>query len=110
MRTPAGRECAYYYQDFHRERSVMECRLLGPGGGWRPALCGSCPVPDIQLANACREMTLRGEVKTVFLGLGRRVRATAYCRRVNHAVSNPYTGCEECHRGLEQFTVKEPPT
>jgi hypothetical protein len=110
MRTPAGRDCAYYHQDFHRGKSLMECRLLGPKGGWQPSLCGNCPVPGILLANACPEMTLRGEVKSVFLGLGRRVRVTAYCRRVNHAVADPHIGCEECHRGLEQFKVKEPPT
>lgn len=107
MRTPAGRECPYYYQDFHRGRSVMECRLLGTRGGWKPALCGSCPVPGIALANACREMRLRGEVKAVFLGFGRRVRVSAYCTRVNHTVTDPHIGCEECHQGLDKFEVKD---
>jgi hypothetical protein len=106
MRTPAGKECSYYYQDFYRGLSRMECRLLGPKGGWEPKLCETCPVPGIQLANGCEEMTLRGEVKKGIFGLNRRVRVTAYCRKVNHIVSNPYIGCEECHQGLKEFQIR----
>jgi hypothetical protein len=109
MRTPAGRECPYYYQDFHRGRSVMECRLLGAGGGWKPDLCAKCPVPGIALANTCREMRLRGEVKTGFLGIGRRVVVSAFCLKVDRPVADPHIGCGECHRDLEKLEVRDPP-
>jgi hypothetical protein len=109
MQTPAGRECPYYYQDFHRGRSITECRLLGPRSGWTPDLCRTCPVPGIALANSCREMRLQAEVKSGFLGFGRKVRVSAFCHRVNRPVEDPYVGCGECHRILEDFEVREPP-
>ena len=28
MRTPAGKECRFYYQDYNRGRNVQECRLI----------------------------------------------------------------------------------
>ncbi len=28
MINPAGQECRFYYQDFHRGRSEQECRLV----------------------------------------------------------------------------------
>ena len=105
MITPAGRECSYYYQDFARGRSLQECRLLGPRGGWAPALCSTCPVPGIQMANDCPNMALRGEVRAIVFGLRPRVRVTAFCRKVNHAVADPHIGCEECHPELKEFRV-----
>src|SRR5688572_8219728 len=27
MRTPAGKECDFYYEDFHRGRELQECRI-----------------------------------------------------------------------------------
>jgi hypothetical protein len=105
MRTPFGQECTFYYQDFHRGRSVMECRLLGPKGSWEPALCKTCPVPGILLANACPDMSLRGEVKSLPFGLRRRVTVSAYCRQVEHAVADPHIGCEACHWGIKNIRV-----
>jgi hypothetical protein len=103
MRTPYGKECFYYYQDFYRGRSVMECRLLGPHGGWTPTLCKDCPVPAILADNACPNMTLRGEAVSGLFGLGRRVKVTAYCRQTDRVVSDPHIGCSECHRGLQEI-------
>jgi hypothetical protein len=108
MRTPAGSECSFFYQDFFRGRAMQECRLPGIGAAWRPALCATCPVPGIQLANGCREMTLRGAVDSRWFGLRRIVRVEAYCRRSNHAVVNPYTGCELCHRDVLQSLALPP--
>ena len=28
MRTPAGKECRYFYGNYHRGRGIEECRLL----------------------------------------------------------------------------------
>ncbi len=100
MRTPYGRECTYYYEDYGRGHSLQECRLLGPGSGWKPNQCKECPVPGIQMANACPEMVLRGKLATGFLGLGRRVTVTVYCRRSNRSDFDPHIGCVECHKEI----------
>ena len=81
----------------------MECRLLGPRGGWTPPLCKDCPVPAILMANACPNMILRGEAASGLFGLGRRVKVTAFCRQTDQAVADPHIGCSECHRGLREI-------
>jgi len=61
MRTPAGKECQYFYGDYYRGRQHEECRLLqtaDPPIIWRRELCTNCPVPDILRANACSHMIL----------------------------------------------------
>jgi hypothetical protein len=103
MRTPYGRECSYYYQDFARGRSLQECRLLEPTGGWKPALCKDCPVPGILLANACPDMVLHGRVKAGIFGLRRRVSVSTYCRRSNQSGFDPHTGCSECHKSIQEI-------
>ena len=48
--------CRYYYADFHRERVVVECRLIkrNPDSRpWRRALSDSCPVPGILNQTNC---------------------------------------------------------
>ncbi len=100
MRTPAGTECAYYYEDFARGRERQECRLIGqtPGGGrWTPDLCASCRVPRILLANACPHLVLGARAKRHFLGLARSVEVTASCTRSLAAVAEPEIGCGRCH-------------
>ncbi len=98
MRTPAGKECRYYYEDFHRGRNKQECRLLKnqPGSPWRPSDCAKCPVPEILWANASEDLSLEAEVKLGLLGLGRRVEVTSTCVKHNVQVSDPYIGCEQC--------------
>src|SRR5512136_806161 len=103
MRTPYGKECGYYYQDFGRGHSVQECRLLGAHSGWKPDLCKDCPVPGIQMANACPEMVLRGKISQGFLGLGRRVTVDVYCRRSNRSGFDPHIGCGECHEVIREI-------
>lgn len=100
MRTPYGQECGYYYEDFARGRSIRECRLLDPQGGWEVALCKTCPVPGIQRANACPDMVLRGKVSSGFLGLARRVTVSTYCRRTNRSGFDAHIGCGECHKEI----------
>ena len=103
MRTPYGKECSFYYQDFFRGRSLMECRLLGARSGWEPALCKDCPVPGIQLANACQYMVLSGKISAGFLGLRRRVAVSAYCRYTNRSGFDPHIGCGEDHALLKDI-------
>ncbi len=100
MRTPAGKECRYYYEDFHRGRSRQECRLIAPGAGvetWRPADCGRCPVPEILWANSSEHLELAATIEPgLFLGLGRRVNVEAHCSKHEAAIDDPYVGCIAC--------------
>jgi hypothetical protein len=100
MRTPAGTECSFYYADFHRGRAKQACRLIErnpEGGRWEPDLCARCPVPRIQLANACPHMILEGRVRKGLLSIGRRVEVSAYCLRSMQDVPEPEIGCGQCH-------------
>ena len=50
MRTPAGKECRFYYEDYNRGRNLHECRLIKSNPEslpWQPKYCEHCPVPDI---------------------------------------------------------------
>ena len=98
MRTPAGKECRYYYEDFNRGRAIQECRFLGRNStplAWEPRTCTICPVPDILRANGCPHMTLSAHL--VRRWLRRRVEVRAYCAQYNEPVKNPYIGCGRCH-------------
>ncbi len=99
MRTPAGKECEYFYGDYHRGRNREECRLLplNEADKWKPRLCETCPVPDILLANRCEHMVLRARIKRPLMVLPERMDIEAYCTKTEQAVSNPYVGCGECH-------------
>ncbi|HEC22904.1 MAG TPA: hypothetical protein ENI95_08305 [Chloroflexi bacterium] len=96
MKTPAGKECRYYYEDFHRGRSRQECRLL-LSKAWRPSDCRRCPVPEILWANASEYLELQARIERGFIfGLGRRVVVTARCRKHDVEIPDPYVGCELC--------------
>ncbi len=108
MRTPAGKECKYFYGNYYRGRNDQECRLLmASGNKWSADLCKTCPVPAILQANACEFMKLHGTVNrpisTIFQ---RRVQVTAFCEKVNRAVAEPQIGCGECHPLPPVFEVK----
>ncbi len=109
MKTPAGRECKYFYGDYYRGRSQEECRLLKASGErWTRDLCKTCPVPSIELANACEFLQLRGSVTRPLTALfQRRVQVTAYCDKTKRAVAEPHVGCGECHALPFNFQVKE---
>ena len=109
MRTPAGTECKYYYEDFHRGRSRQECRLIGPATGnraWHPRDCENCPVPGILRANASPHLHLEGEIRPGVLGIGRRVEVQAYCSKHDAEIEDPHVGCLQCaaeRPGLSAF-------
>ena len=109
MRTPAGQECSYFYGDYYRGRNHEECRLLQAAGErWTPSLCTTCPVPEIQLANACEFLHLRGHVTRPLSAMfQRRVQVTAFCEKTERHVSEPHVGCGECHKLPFTFEVKE---
>jgi hypothetical protein len=106
MRTPAGKECRHYYQDFHRGRSVQECRLVKENLSslaWRPTDCSRCPVPDILNANASRDLRLQITITAGFLGLRRRLEVKAWCRGEPLTLEKAYTGCVERDLQLDLF-------
>lgn len=100
MKTPAGRECPYFYGDYRRGRKAEECRLIDAnpqGGQWRPARCQTCPVPRIILANACPHLTLKARVANRWLGFVQQVEISASCRKMQTDVPEPEIGCGHCH-------------
>lgn len=106
MRTPAGSECPYYYEDFYRGRSTQECRLIGRTAGsrpWTPELCGRCPVPEILRVNACPNMVLEAKVIRRWLGLVHRVEVYAVCTEREVEVQDPFVGCGHCRPGAESL-------
>lgn len=109
MRTPAGKECKYFYGNYFRGRNTEECRLLRDSGqSWKAALCTTCPVPEVLRANACEFLRLSADVKRpLSAGLQRRVQIVAFCEKTNRDVAEPQIGCGECHPLPPEFVVKE---
>lgn len=109
MRTPAGKECPYYYSDFHRGRSTQSCRLLElkqESLPWQPSDCKGCPVPGIASANASPHLRLNLTIAPILLGLGRRKQLVATCEKHGILLDDPYVGCPQCNAerpGLEAF-------
>jgi hypothetical protein len=100
MRTPTGRECRFYYADFHRGRQVQECRLIArarESSPWTPGLCQTCPVPGILLANACPNLILDAHVARSLFGLVQRVEVEGWCSKTLTVVEKPAIGCGHCH-------------
>ena len=109
MITPAGQECRFYYENFHRGRSIQECRLIQANHrspDWKPQDCHNCPVPEILQSNSSPHMVLEGTVKKGFLGLGRHVEVTAFCSRHLVDIPEPRVGCHQCaleRPGIQQL-------
>ena len=109
MKTPFGKECKYYYADYYRGKNTQDCRLLQANttsGPWKPALCQSCPVPDILMANGSQNLILRARVGTSMLGLLHKVKVTAYCREHEVEIRDPKKGCEQCRLLSDQMARK----
>ncbi|MBI5669764.1 MAG: hypothetical protein HZC41_17340 [Chloroflexi bacterium] len=109
MRTPAGKECRFYYEDYNRGRGVQECRLVQGNREslpWRPHYCAICPVPEILYANASPDLNLKLTIKPRLLGLGRQMEVTATCLKHRIPIDDPRVGCERCNTerpGLDVF-------
>jgi hypothetical protein len=100
MRTPAGKECRYYYENFFRGNEHQECRLIARsahGKAWKPSHCNTCPVPEILRNNACPNLALSANVKESFLGLKQEVKVYAVCTKHMCEVDKPSIGCGHCH-------------
>ncbi|MFT5193230.1 MAG: hypothetical protein ACI9EW_000263 [Cellvibrionaceae bacterium] len=100
MITPDGRECRFYYENFHRGASDQECRLVeanANSAAWKPADCKSCPVPDILKSNSDPNLILEANVKSGFMGFNRKVEIKAFCSKHLINVPQPKTGCPRCN-------------
>lgn len=102
MRTPAGSECAFYYEDFHRGASRQECRAsrASRSARWTPKACSKCPVPGILIANSSPYLDIHIDIRPAKLGIGGRVRVEAFCSLHGMPVGDPHLGCAECLKGL----------
>ncbi len=101
MKTPAGKECKFYYADFYRGRETQVCRLIEQNREslpWKPSLCQTCPVPDILRANASNTLKLEGTVVNKFLGLKQQVEVKGWCSECFSEVPDPRRGCPNCNR------------
>ncbi len=110
MRTPAGTECKFYFEDFARGRNRQECRLIDASpnsGSWEPDLCSKCPVPRISMANACPNLVLEARVKSGILGMGRGVNVESSCLHIKGPVKEPQIGCGHCHEFLDFYITDE---
>ena len=109
MRTPAGKECKYFYGNYFRGRKTEECRLLRESGQtWTASLCTTCPVPDVLRANACEFLRLRAEVKRPWApACNGECRSRPICEKAGREVAEPEIGCGECHPLPPEFVVKE---
>lgn len=107
MKTPAGKECRHYYEDYHRGRNIQECRLAkaNPASArWHPNDCKRCPVPDILLANADPDMELTLTIRSGFMGFGRRLEVSARSQKYGTTIEDPYVGrIDENNPGLDIF-------
>lgn len=106
MLTPAGKECRYFYGDYHRGRQTERCRLLeGASLEWSPELCFRCPVPDILRANACEHQTLEPRLDKPLFFMKPQVKVRATCSKCDCEVQEPRIGCGQCHPLPEVFVV-----
>ncbi len=100
MRTPAGKECRFFYGDYYRGRKTEECRLLSaatPPLPWKPALCFNCVVPELLMANACEHLVLQPRLKRPFPFLKQQVEVSTYCQKNGRSGFDAHIGCGECH-------------
>jgi hypothetical protein len=106
MRTPAGKECKYFYGNYFRGRSHEECRLLLDHNlRWEPRLCERCPVPDFLLANSCEHMVFTPDLQKEFFIGKPQVHVTAFCTKTDQQVSEPRIGCGQCHPVLDNLVI-----
>ena len=104
MRTPDGRQCDFYYEDFYRGADVQECRAPRDprSAAWSPDLCAKCTVPAILLANGSPWLELTVRFRRIPL-LGARVGVGARCTKHDLVIDDPYTGCPKDFEDLPEF-------
>ncbi len=95
-RTRNRPNCPYYHEDYFRGRETLACRLIerNPNSRpWKPALCNTCPVPDILSRTRVADLALEATVVKKFLR--ERVEVFAVCARHLRRLDDPLV-CPEC--------------
>jgi len=106
MKTPAGKECSFFFGDYFRGRNREECRLLQEHDLiWKTELCSTCPIPGIQQANGSEHMIYTPILFRPFLILKQQVRVKAFCNKHKIIINVPEIGCKECVPNLEFLMV-----
>lgn len=110
MRTPAGKECPYFYANYKRGADRQECRLIedNPDSArWHPNDCANCRVPEITAANASPNLMLKLTIKQGLLGLpiGRRLIIDARCDKHKVTISDAIVGCPQCNAERPGFDI-----
>jgi hypothetical protein len=111
MKTPAGKECRFFYGDYYRGRTREECRLLGsatPPLRWRPELCKTCPVPEILLDNACQYMVFEPFLQRSLPFFKQQAGVRAFCNKTKLRDFDPHIGCGQCHPLPPEFIGEKP--
>ncbi|MRS11862.1 MAG: hypothetical protein EG823_02170 [Actinobacteria bacterium] len=105
MITPAGAECALYYEDFARGARMQQCRAAKHprSAEWRQEDCGSCPVPRILTANGSPALELRLIIRPGVLGIGRHVEIDAWCSAHGPIAGDPCIGCKACNAEADEL-------
>ena len=83
-----------------RLKTASECRLakVNPDSlSWQPKDCTRCPVPAILRANGHPDMVLSLTIKRGILGLGRKAKVSAFCRKHRVEIEEPPVGCPLCN-------------
>jgi hypothetical protein len=97
MRTPAGRDCSYYYEDFNRGADIRQCRVARTKGSewWRASDCTKCPVPEIEAASGNPHLDLTLNARSGRFPWRRGYSVEAWC--VLHGpIADPFVGCLTC--------------
>jgi hypothetical protein len=111
MRTPAGKECRYFYGNYFRGRNIEECRLFSTVQSlrWNKELCFTCPLPEILLANACENLDFIPRIERPFPFTKKQVQVTATCHKVGKTGFDPHIGCGNCHPLPDIFSQNKKP-
>ncbi|MDF1541990.1 MAG: hypothetical protein RQ731_10005 [Anaerosomatales bacterium] len=104
MRTPAGSECGFYYEDLHRGAEHRECRAItAPGSlAWRASDCERCPVPEILHRAGSPDLGVRVKIRALPFGLARTVHVQCWCDRHVLDIADPLKGCPACRAEAEE--------
>ncbi|MBN2841133.1 MAG: hypothetical protein JXP37_09300 [Coriobacteriia bacterium] len=105
MKSPAGVECAFYYEDFARGAARQECRAprAPRSAPWKPADCRKCPVPGILAANGSPYLEIRIRIRSGVLGMGSGVDAEAWCALHGPIDGDPRVGCALCNQDADEL-------
>lgn len=105
MKTPAGTECIYYYEDFARGARRQICRVPKHPHSlrWEPTDCARCPVPGILASNSSPHLDIRIRIRRGTLGVGRRVDAEVWCSEHGPVITDAHVGCPECNAEADRL-------